>query len=138
MGLLDIFQHQYPYTDFHELNLSWIIEHFKEIIDDIDSLESWKSTHQQAYNELKNLTDNINARLTNIEDGDFPDSLYNAMKTWWEANAVDLVGELVRFVFFGLTPDGYFVAYIPENWRDINFDTIITPGEDYGKLCIIY
>ena len=138
MGLLDIFQHQYPYTDFHELNLSWIIEHFKEIIDDIDSLESWKSTHQQAYNELKNLTDNINARLTNIEDGDFPDSLYNAMKTWWEANAVDLVGELVRFVFFGLTPDGYFVAYIPENWRDINCDTIITPGEDYGKLCIIY
>lgn len=138
MGLLDIFNHQYPYTDFHELNLSWIIEHFKEFIDDIDSLESWRSTHEKEYNELKNLTNSINARLTDIENGDFPESLYNAMKTWWEANSVDLVGELVRFVFFGLTIDGYFVAYIPENWREINFDTIITPSENYGKLCIIY
>lgn len=138
MGLLDIFQHQYPYTDFHELNLDWIIKHFNEFINAIDSLDSWKSTHEQEYRELKNLANNINSRLTDIENGKLTEPLYNAMKSWWEKNAIDLVGELVRFVFFGLTLDGYFVAYIPENWRDINFDTIITPGEDYGKLCIIY
>ena len=70
--------------------------------------------------------------------GEFPQSTYDAMRSWWEANAIDLVGELVRFVFFGLTQDGYFVAYIPENWRDIQFDTIATPNEDYGRLCIYY
>ena len=70
--------------------------------------------------------------------GDFPASTYEAMKRWWEANAIDLVGSLVKFVFFGLTLDGYFCAYIPENWDEINFDTIMTPGDDYGRLCILY
>ncbi len=129
---------EFPNSDFYNSDLREILVYVRKLIEGLDSLEHWRANHEQEYNELKELTDQVNARLAAIENGDFPESLYNAMKTWWQANAVDLVGELVRFVFFGLTLDGYFVAYIPENWRDINFDTIITPGDDYGKLCIIY
>lgn len=31
MGLLDIFSHNYPYTDFHELNLDWVIKKVVEL-----------------------------------------------------------------------------------------------------------
>lgn len=46
-------------------------------------------------------------------------------------------------IFFGLTKDGYFVAYIPESWSDIRFGTtgydITTNSEtNYGHLALIY
>lgn len=129
---------EFPNSDFYNSDLREILKHVRTLIDEVKVLNDWKETHESEYQELKELTDQVNERLTAIEDGDFPDSLYNAMRAWWQTNAVDLVGELVRFVFFGLTLDGYFVAYIPENWGDINFDTIITPGDNYGRLCIIY
>lgn len=52
----------------------------------------------------------------------------------------DAIGTMV---FFGLTDDGYFVAYIPDSWSDITFETTgydvqldIMP--EYGHLCLSY
>jgi len=36
---VDIFSHEYPYTDFHELNLSWVIEKIQELNVNLDTLE---------------------------------------------------------------------------------------------------
>lgn len=46
-------------------------------------------------------------------------------------------------IFFNLTKDGYFVAYIPESWSDIRFGTtgydITTNSEtNYGHLALLY
>ena len=136
--MVNWFNHLYPYTNFHELNLDWIIGHFHEFIDEINTLDSWMNEHKTEYDDLLSLYNEVKDDWDRFARGDFPPSVYEAMRRWWEANAVDLVGSLVRFVFFGLTEDGHFVAYIPENWRDINFDTIVTPGDDYGKLCVNY
>ena len=127
-----------PYQNDEIMNLDWIISHFEEFITDIKSLKYWRTEHEQQYNELLELYQEVKTDWDNFANGIWPESFYVKMEAWWEANAVDLVGSLVRFVFFGLTDDGYFVAYIPENWRDINFDTLYTPPEDYGRLCIIY
>lgn len=127
-----------PYQNDEIMNLDWIISHFEEFINDISSLKEWRSEHETQYEELLALYQEVKQDWDNFAAGIFPESTYNAMRLWWQNNAVDLVGELVRFVFFGLTDDGYFVAYIPENWRDITFDTLYTPQEDYGRLCIIY
>ena len=132
------FEHKYPIENLHELDLSWFIKNVQELLPRVDSLEDWKRTHEEQYAELLALYQEVKADWDRFAAGDFPASTYEAMKRWWEANAVDLVGSLVKFVFFGLTLDGYFVAYIPENWDEINFDTIMTPGEDFGKLCILY
>ncbi len=136
--MINWFEHLYPYTNVHELNLDWIINHFHDFINEINSLEAWRTQHETEYNELLSLYNEVKNDWDNFEAGNFPQSTYAAMKKWWQDNAVDLVGELVRFVFFGLTLDGHFVAYIPENWHDIEFDTIVTPGENYGKLTISY
>lgn len=50
---------------------------------------------------------------------------------------------LATMVFFGITDDGYFVAYIPESWDDITFYTteldIFLPIEpEYGHLVLAY
>ena len=39
MGTLDIFTHDYPYTDNHELNLSWVIKKVQELNKNLDSME---------------------------------------------------------------------------------------------------
>ena len=136
--MMNWFSHCYPYSDLHELNLDWIIDHFKEFIDEINTLDAWMAQHKEEYDQLLALYEEVKADWDAFAAGDFPESTYNAMCEWWSANAVDLVGELVKFVFFGLSDDGYFMAYIPEHWQDITFDTIMTPGNDYGRLCINY
>ena len=125
----------YPYTDFHELNLDWILKHFKEFMDEIDALESWKTEHEAEYQELKDLYDDIIS-------GDFPESMINALEEWVTRNGIDLIGNMIKTVFFCITMDGYFCAYIPENWSDITFGTTglddFPAGVDYGHLTLSY
>lgn len=39
MGTLDIFTHDFPYTDNHELNLSWVIKRIQELNINLETLE---------------------------------------------------------------------------------------------------
>lgn len=39
MSMLDIFTHDFPYTDNHELNLSWVIKKIQELNINLDTLE---------------------------------------------------------------------------------------------------
>lgn len=130
-----MFFSQYPYQDFHELNLDYLLKHIKELMDRVNVLEQWRVTHEAEYEELKTLADQILS-------GNFPPSVTKAFADWMERNALDLVGELVKMVFFGITQDGYFVAYIPESWSDITFGTTglddFPAGVEYGHLTLSY
>lgn len=54
----------------------------------------------------------------------------------------DIINNAVRMVFFGLTDSGYFVAYIPDSWDDIQFNTTgydyPTTDYNYGHLVLSY
>ena len=134
--MLDLgFFNKYPYTDFHELNLDWVLKTVKDLFAAVQQIDSWMDRPQAEYEELQALYDDIIA-------GNFPDSIKQAFANWMNANALDLVGEMVKLIIFNITDDGYFVAYIPESWDDILFgttgyDTII-PGYDYGHLVLSY
>lgn len=46
---------------------------------------------------------------------------------------------LTKGVYFGLTNEGYFCAYIPESWAYITFDTIMDADDPlYGHLVLMY
>ena len=125
----------FPYTDFHELNLDTFLAKFKEFIERLDSLDAWKSTHEAEYQELKQLYDDIVA-------GRFPESMTDALERWVRENGIYLIGELIKMVFFGITMDGYFVAYIPDSWDEITFGTTglddFPVGVEYGHLTLSY
>lgn len=75
----------------------------------------------------------INERLN---DGDFENENF---REWADKNLPAMVSEMVRFVWFGLTQDGHFVAYVPANWGWLHFDTGIDITEpEYGHLIIRY
>lgn len=75
----------------------------------------------------------INDRLN---DGDFESSKF---LEWADKNLPAMVCEMVRFVWFGLTPDGHFCAYVPANWGWLTFNTGTDITEpEYGHLIITY
>lgn len=130
------FFNDYPYTDFHELNLDWIIKHFKQFVDEIAGLEEWRSAHEKEYQDLKAFMDSINS-------GNLPPAVYNKLRQWFFDNAFDLVGEMVKHVYFGLNDQGYFIVTIPTQWRNLIFNTtgydIILPFQtEYGHLTLSY
>ena len=133
------FFNEYPYINFNDLNLDWVLKQIKTIMSAVDDLGEWKEQHEAEYKQLKDLYDAIMS-------GNFPPSIVEAFERWMRDNAVDLVGSMIKNVFFGLTQSGYFVAYIPESWEDIIFNTAsfdinipyMTTLEQWGRLVLSY
>lgn len=71
-----------------------------------------------------------------VEHG-FDDYYAQQVEKWFEDNAWKIYGRVARQVFFGLTSDGYFCAYVPESWGEIEFDTGAVYGTgEYGRLIL--
>ena len=131
-----MFLNGYPYTDFHELNADFLLKSYKVLLDSLKELDDWVDTHQAQYEELKHFMDDIEA-------GILPDAVYNKLRQWFFDNAFDLVGEMVKHVYFGLNDAGYFTVTIPQVWKDLIFNTtgldIDVPIQpEYGHLTISY
>lgn len=65
------FNNKYPYTDFHELNLDWLLETYQKIVDDINTLNTWMAQHkieyQEALAELQRIANEIDTFEAQIE-----------------------------------------------------------------------
>ena len=127
--------YEFPHTRTYDSDLGWLIKTVKDLLTCCDEMKSWKVTHEEQYKQLKALYDSIMG-------GSFPPEVVEALNKWMMQNGRDLVGELVKLVFFGITDDGYFVAYIPEYWDDIIFNTtgydITIVGYDFGHLVLSF
>lgn len=128
MGLYE----QFPYTNFQNLNLDWVIKILKDaenvVNDKIPGIET-------AISELKKSDQDINKRIDDVIKK--IDTLVNddtILKL-----VIDAIDKAIKMVFFGLTDDGYFCAYIPQSWSDIQFGTIMDfDSENFGKLTLSY
>jgi len=120
---------EFPYTRNYDADLGWLIRKVKKILDCCDTAQEQLEALMQFMND--------------IENGDFPEAVVDAFKRWMNSNLLDIVGELAANVFFGLTTDGYFVAYIPESWDEIRFNTTeyditIPEYREFGHLVLSY
>lgn len=131
MGIFNM----YPYINVNDLNLDWIIRHFKEFIEALGELNDWRQAHEKEYEELKKLYDDILA-------GNFPDSMVEKLREWTIKNTTEIIGAAIKMVIFDLTPDGYLRAFIPDSWSDLIFGTTgldtFPAGYDFGHLTLSY
>ena len=130
-----IFTNEYPYTDFHELNLSWVILKVKALLEHMKQIDEWKEGYEETVEDLQKFYDDLVA-------GIYPPEFVDHLKEWISEYGVDIIGDLIKMVFFGLTDDGYFVAYIPDSWDEITFGTTglddFPSGVDFGHLTLLY
>ena len=89
---------------------------------------------QILYAKLKEVEDTLK-EYANILDGkieDFDNIILDKTQKWLDENMEGILNQAVQLVWFGLTDDGYFMAVIPENWSDVQFDTT-----NEGQLMLI-
>ena len=127
---------EFPHTRNYDSDLGWLIRSVKSYNDAIATLNEWMETAEVRIEDLEAFYDLL-------KNGELPEAVAQALTDWMQKNALDLVGRLVKHVFFGLTDNGYFVAYIPENWRDLIFKTTgydiqLEIQPQYGHLVLIY
>ena len=129
MSYLDF---DFPHTKFYDSDLRELIAYVKGLVKAVKTIDGWIENHQKEYEELEEL-------YNEIISGEFPDSVQAAFAKWMRENALDIVGEMIRTVHFGLTNDGYFCAYIPSSWEEIQFDTVSNYDDPlYGHLMLLY
>lgn len=100
------------------------VEHYLDYVAEL--MNSWNIEFSEEIEQ--ELTDMWNA----VNDG-----LEKAASDWIRNNLEWVFERIAKQVFFGLTLEGRFVAYYPESWDDIVFDTGYNYGEDtYGRLIL--
>lgn len=130
------FLNDFPHVRQYDGDLGWLIRKCGSVITAVEALEEWKNSSQATI-------DGLNAILNMIRAGNLPADIAAGIKEWIVRNFYDIVGEMAKMVFFGLTDAGYFVAYIPETWDDIDFkttgwDIMIALQPEYGHLVLEY
>lgn len=85
-------------------------------------------------NELYKMIDELRE---NLESPEFVEHCIELVQKWIDEHMPDIIAQAVKLVYFGLTADGHFCAYIPDSWNDITFDTGAVYGRtDYGRLIL--
>lgn len=81
--------------------------------------------------------DALQAEFEKFKEHGFEDYYAAQFDKWFRENIKSIYNDLTSMVYFGLTDDGHFCAYVPDSWRDISFDTGMVFGEaDYGRLIL--
>lgn len=99
-----------------------------EVIDQMNQVSDQVNKNTTAIQEIRAEILQINNWIQQIEQGNFPDAMWKALENWVNANGERLVAQMVKFISFGLTGDGYFCALVPKTWEFIDFDTVVDPA----------
>lgn len=128
-----LFEH-FPYTNFQDLNLDTLLEHMRKLLAEMKDLNDLVGGYEDRITALENFKNRM-------ESGDFTEAFLNSLHSWLTANMPEILADLIKMVWFGLTDDGYFIAYIPESWDDIVFNTTeydisLDLQPEYGHLVL--
>ena len=116
---------------YYEL-LAKVIEKLNEVIDRYDESGS-------VINSIIEELTRLQQEFEYFKEHGFEEYYEQQLDEWINANMPSIIQKSVKMVFFGLTLSGYFVAYIPDSWSDIQFDTGMVYGFDsYGRLILRY
>lgn len=141
---MGLFENQ-PYTNYHDLNLDWVITKMREIKTFLDSLPPDMLERldkipviEQEILVLESRLDNLEQFKSDFLSGKLIDVEIESLGKWIDANLISMVEKIVKYVFFVLE-DGYFVAYIPDSWDELTFNSEANVNSpDYGSLILTW
>ena len=102
-----------------------------EVIESENGLIDIVSELGEKEEEIEKMIDELDNILNELNSGKLDYLLERA------------ISQAIKMVWFGLTLDGYFVAYIPSGWSDITFNTTgydinLVAQPDFGHLVLSY
>lgn len=107
-----------------------VMEYINNIIDGQNSLIGQVEINTDDIAELKKVVSELQKIL---EDQNY----LEIVKEWIDENLQQIINNTVKFISFGLSDDGYFMACIPSTWDFLSFDTIMDlDSECYGSLVL--
>ena len=81
--------------------------------------------------------DYLLSEFVEFKEHGFDDYYAVQVAQWIADNLAYIYNHTIKQVWFGLTEDGHFIAYIPDSWNDIRFDTGFDYDlETYGRLIL--
>ena len=104
----------------------------QQLIDQYGSTDNQINQNTEDIAELKEL-------FRQFQESGFDAYYEQQVIKWINDNIAIVYQQLAKQVFFGLTSDGYFCAYVPDSWSDITFDTgAVYDTDTYGRLILRY
>ena len=97
----------------------------------LNNLNAW----QQAQDEVIGL---LEQKVDDFIDGGYKDEFDRFVQGWLDENWDGYIAKWAHMLFFGLTDDGYFCAYVPHDWSFVFGTEMNYRDPNYGKLWIKY
>lgn len=111
----------------------------KYLCTEYDKLVHYCDMLSGSENETRDAVNKLTEIFKKFQESGFDDYYRQQIEQWVRDNMREIIGQAMHMVYFGLTDDGYFVAYIPETWSQIMFDTEANYASDnYGHLILSF
>lgn len=109
----------------------------KHICFEIDKLVNYADMLGVNLNITHDDVEELKKQFDEFQKAGLAEVYEEILQKWINENMPSIISDSIKMVFFGLTDDGYFCAYIPDTWEEITFDTGMVFGrEDYGRLIL--
>lgn len=116
-----------------------VVTRLNELTEGMNLLNSQVTTNTADIASLKAELIIINNELEKIKNGEYLSSMIPGFEQIIAENVQKSVANIVKYVQFGLSIDGHFIASIPSTWGFLTFDTIIVPNSDlWGHLVLTW
>lgn len=133
---------QWPYTmtipqfywdaESQEQRVKYLCMLYDKLMAYVDTVKDTVNVNSDAIAELQEA-------FQKFMDSGFDDYYAEQVEKWIGENLEFIFETAAKQVFFGLTDDGYYCAYVPDSWSDIQFDTGMIYGTpEYGRLILRY
>lgn len=114
-----------------------LVEYVNGLVSDVQKFSDKIDGYDLTVDDIKKDIAALQAEIEKIKNGGYSDIYVSLLEEWMDNNAPAIIKRIVKYIFFGLTNDGYFCAMIPESWEFISFDTIMTSDDPlYGHLLL--
>lgn len=108
-----------------------------ELCKNMMKVVAYNDSAADKVNELGEELQRLSDLFDKFMESGFDDYYYEQIMQWVDDNMVDIISRAIKNVWFGLTSTGYFCAYVPDSWSDIQFDTGAVYGTaEYGRLIL--